>query len=174
MFDVSVNARDVARTFRVLRRVDNDLVKELRSGLRTELKPLAQSIAANYPSGTDLEGFRQTFGRWEWGVKVAGTVKVTPGRARKGAGRNNLVSLGMNFKGAVPYVVEMFGWRSKGKTPQARVLYGAIQRRFPGWPNGGRLFYKDFLSERDRVTRESVDIINDWTVKVNQELNSGD
>jgi hypothetical protein len=179
--EIKVNADDVSRTFRVLRKIEPDLVKELRQELQSDLKPTAKAIAAKYPTQPTLSGFEQTYGRWGWD-KVTGTVKITPGKTRKGAGRTNLVSLSMNFKSATPFVLDMIG-RKKDKLGnyssnrylapygQGPALYNAIQRRFPSWPNGGRIFYKEFLESRSSVTSAAVSTINRWTNKVNKELN---
>ena len=167
---LSVNASDVSRTFRVLRNVDPDLVKELRKELQSDLKPIAKAIAAKYPSSPTLSGFEQAYGRWGWD-KVSGTVKVTPGKTRKGAGRNNLVSLSMNYKTATPFVLDMIGRRNPGISPQGQALFRAINEQFPAWPNGGRIFYKPFKEARNDVTSAAETTINRWTDKVNRELN---
>lgn len=173
MYDAKLNATDVARTFRVLRRLEPDSVKELRTELRSDLSPMAKALAAKYPANPSLSGFMQTYGRWGWG-KVTGTVRVTPGKSRKGAGKNNVVSLSMNYKTATPYVLEMIGWKSQGRTPQGRALYDQVQRLFPGWPNGGRLFYRDFQADWRTAYDKAETIINRWSEKVSKELNSGD
>ena len=181
-YDMELNADDVSRTFRILRNVDPDLVKELRKELRSDMNPVAKAIAAKYPAGPTLSGFEQTYGRWGWD-KVSGTVKVTPGKSRKGAGANNLVSLSMNYKSATPFVLDMIGRkpgdignydskRYKNKPyGQGRALYENIQRKFPSWPNGGRIFYKEFKKHRFIVVASATNIINRWTDKVNRELN---
>jgi hypothetical protein len=169
-FEMQLNADDVSRTFRVLRNIDPDLVKELRQELRSDMNPLAKAIAAKYPSGPTLSGFEQTYGRWGWD-KVSGTVKVTPGKSRKGAGANNLVSLSMNYKTATPFVLDMIGRKNPGISPQGRALYDQIQKQFPAWPNGGRIFYKPFKAAREQVVGSATNIINRWTDKVNRELN---
>lgn len=169
MITASLNANDVARTFRVLRRIEPDLVRELRKDLRTDLKPTARAIASEFPAQPLLSGFERNFGRWEWG-KVTGSVKITPGKSRKGAGRNNLVSLAMNYKGATPWAIDLLGSKSQGRTPQSQHLYRVLQQRVPGWPNGGRIFYKKFLESRGDVIASTESSINSWTRKVNQEL----
>ena len=168
-YDMKLNADDVSRTFRILRNVDPDLVKELRKELRSDMGPVAKAIAAKYPEGPTLSGFMQTYGRWDWG-KVTGTVKVTPGKTRKGAGRNNLVSLSMNYKSATPFVLDMIGRKNPGISPQGRALYEQMQKQFPDWPNGGRLFYKPFKDVRNEVVSGAETTINRWTDKVNREL----
>lgn len=166
---VSVNKDDVARTFRILKNVDPDLVKELRQELQSELKPLAKAVAAKYPSQPTLSGFAQAYGRWGWD-KVTGTVKITPGKTRKGAGRNNLVSLSMNYKTATPFVLDMIGRKNPGISPQGQALYRAINEQFPAWPNGGRIFYKPFKAAASNIQGHAETIINRWSDKVSKEL----
>jgi hypothetical protein len=167
--DAKLNAADVARTFRILREVEPNLVKELRQELNSELKPLAKAIAAKYPSSPSLSGFAQAYGRWGWG-KVTGTVKLTPGRSRKGAGANNLVSLSMNYNTATPFVLDMVGRKNPGISPQGRALYNEINKQFPAWPNGGRVFYKPFKAARSNIQGHAERLINRWSDKVSKEL----
>jgi hypothetical protein len=169
MLTPTLDANDVARTFRVLRKIDPESVKALRSGLRSDLKPNAKAIASEYPTRPLLSGFMQTFGRWGWG-SVTGSVRVTPGKSRKGAGRNALVSLSMNYRTATPFVMDMFGQKTTGRSPQGRALYRVLQERVPGWPNGGRVFYKKFLAQRADVTNRAVNIINKWSEQVSREI----
>lgn len=169
MIEPSLNADDVARTFRVLRKVDAESVKALRKGLNAQLKPVAADVAKAYPSSPVLSGFMQTYGRWGWD-RVVGKVNITPGKSRKGAGANNVVSLSMNYSNATPFVVSLFGQKTTGSTPQSQVLYRQLNILFPGWPKGGRIFYKAFRSKRETVINESTKIINDWSEKVSKEL----
>lgn len=169
MESLSVGVENVAQTFKVIRNIDPGLVKELRKDLSSDLKPLAKAIAQKYPAQPTLSGFAQTYGRWGWD-KVTGTVKVTPGKTRKGAGRNNLVSLSMNYKTATPFVLDMIGRRNPGISAQGRALYSAIQEQFPAWPKGGRIFYKPFKAARGEVTSAAEKTINRWADKVSAEL----
>jgi hypothetical protein len=166
-----LDATDVARTFRILRKLEPDLVRELRTELQGELKPLAKSIAAKYPTQppNKLYGFNQTYGRWGWD-KVTGTVKITPGKTRKGAGRNNLVSLSMNYKSATPFVLDMIGRKNPGISPQGKKLYETVNKLYPAWPNGGRIFYKPFKAARKNIEGHTERIINRWSDKVSKEL----
>ena len=169
MITASVDAKSVADTFRILRKVEPSLVQELRKELQSDLKPLAKSIAAKYPSEPTLRGFEQAYGRWGWD-KVTGTVKITPGKTRKGAGRNNLVSLSMNYKTATPFVLDMIGRKNPGISAQGQALYRAVMSQFPGWPNGGRIFYKPFKDAREQVVGAAEQTINRWSLKVSEEL----
>lgn len=177
---LSVGRVEVAKTFATLRKLDPDLVRELRTELQSDLKPVAKAIAARYPSTPTLSGFARTYGRWGWD-KVTGTVKITPGKTRKGAGKNNLVALSMNYKSATPFVVDMIGRKpeSIGNYRSARysapygqgmALYRAIQNAYPSWPNGGRIFYKEFLKSRNTVVAGAEKTINRWSQKVSEEL----
>jgi hypothetical protein len=180
MQSLTVGTENVAQTFRVLRKLDADLVKELRKELQSDLKPTAKAIAAKYPTSPTLSGFQQTYGRWGWD-RVTGTVKITPGKTRKGAGRNNLVSLSMNYRNATPFVLDMIGRKldkignynsARYSAPygQGMALYNAIQSQLPNWPNGGRIFYKEFLKSRGQVTSAAESTINRWSKKVSEEL----
>jgi len=166
---LSVGRVEVAKTFAILRKIDNDLVKELRTELQSDLKPVAKAIAAKYPAQPTLSGFMRTYGRWGWD-KVTGTVKVTPGKTRKGAGKNNLVSLSMNYKSATPFVLDMIGRKNPGISPQGKALYEQISSQFPAWPRGGRIFYKPFKESRDQVVAGAEKTINRWSAKVSEEL----
>ena len=169
MQSLTVGTENVAETFRVLRKIDPDLVKELRKELQSDLKPLAKAIAAKYPSQPTLSGFERAYGRWGWD-RVTGTVKITPGKTRKGAGRNNLVSLSMNYKTATPFVLDMIGRKNPGISPQGQALFRAINEQFPAWPNGGRIFYKPFKESREKVVSAAEQTINRWSIKVSEEL----
>jgi hypothetical protein len=181
MLTPTLDADDVARTFRVLNKIERESVKALRSGLKKELKSTAKLIAGEYPTQPLLSGFRQSFGTWGWGA-VSGSVRVTPGKSRKGAGRQSVVSLSMNYKNATPFVIDMIGRRPRDlgnyssdrykKTPygQGMALYRNVHSRISGWPNGGRVFYKKFLQQRQTVISKSVDIINKWSEQVSREI----
>jgi hypothetical protein len=166
---LQVGVENTAKTFRILRNLEPDLVKELRQELQSDLKPVAKAIAAKYPTQPTLSGFEQTYGRWGWD-KVTGTVKITPGKSRRGAGRTSLVSLSMNYKSATPFVLDMIGRKNPGISPQGQALFRAINNQFPAWPNGGRIFYKPFKESRDQVVSSAEDTINRWSDKVSREL----
>lgn len=172
MLEARLDPASVSKTFRVLRELDPSLVAELRKELRTELQGTAKDIANEYPKSPIMSGFEMSYGRWGWD-NVVGKVKITPGRSRKGAGAKNLVSISMEHKVATPYVLDMIGWRSYGHGARGRALWSVLQRSsmFPGWPRGGRIFYRPFKLKRNEVVDKTEGIINRWTKKVNQELN---
>jgi len=169
MYEVKVDANELQKTYRILRNVAPDLVKELRQELASEIKPLAKAIAQKYPSDPGrLYGFLWSYDPWGWG-KVVGSVKTTFGKRRRG-GQDNLLSISMGFRTATPYVIDMIGRVSTGATPQAQKLYEVVNRMFPAWPNGGRVFYKPFKDARPNISKHAETIINRWSDKVSKEL----
>lgn len=168
-----VDKRDVQRVFRVLKKVEPDAVKELKNQLVPRLKPLAAKIASQAPASSPIDNFNVGYWKWRYG-KVTGKVSFTPGSGRKGAaGRTSLVSLSMSYKDTDLGVrmLEFIG-RRKEFTPSGKALYDAINRRLPGWPNGGRLFYSKFVGSAHVVKVETVGIINKWSEQVSQKLDS--
>lgn len=186
-----VNANDVARAFRVLRNVEPDLVKAFRREMRSDLKPAAKAIAEKYPSTPYLSGLapygsvkagrggftRVKFDResgsikakenWVWS-QVVGKVSITPGKARKGVGVNNLVALRMQYKGAIPWVTDMAKPSSPDLSPQGKALIRNIEKRYPDWPNGGRIFYKAFMGKRGEVFSKAEKIMGKFIDDVNK------
>jgi hypothetical protein len=174
-----LNADDVSRAFRILRKTEPELVKEFQKGMKTELAPMAKAIAQKYPTTPYLDnlgGYRRvTFNKikntietkdnWVWS-QVVGKVSITPGKARKGVGRNNVVALRMQYSGAIPWVTD-FAKQNASLTPQGRALVRNIERKFPGWKNGGRIFYKEFMAHRteafdkaEKIMEKFIDGIN--------------
>lgn len=182
MIQGSVGRESVAATFRILRKIDPESVRELRKELQGDLKPVGKAIAAKYPSQaylSGLEGYTRikydpssgqivSKENWKWS-QVVSKVNITPGKSRKGPGLNNLVSISINFKGAIPWVTE-FAKVDSAPTPQGRALVRNIEKRFPSWPNGGRIFYKEFLSTRSQVISSTENILNRWSDQVSEEL----
>jgi hypothetical protein len=166
---MSVDKHDVAVAFRVMNRLDPESVKQLKKDLKSALAPTAKRVASEYPHEPILSGFEMAYNKWRWD-KVVGKVSITPGISRKGPGFNNLVSLQMQYKAATPYVIDMVGQVTQGRTPQGKALYRALQDRLPGWPKGGRVFYKSFKQSAYEIRDQAVDIINAWSARVNKEL----
>lgn len=179
--DLQVNANDVAKAFRILKKLDPDLVKEFRTGMASDLKPVAKAIAEKYPSApylSGLEGYtRVSFNaekgtivskeNWKWS-NVVGKVSITPGKSRKGVGRNNLVALRMQYKGAIPWVTDMAKDTGSNLSPQGAALVRNIEQRYPGWPKGGRIFYKEFMARRGAVFADAEKIMGRFIDGINK------
>ncbi len=180
-FEYKLNADDVSRAFRVLRKVDPDLVKTFRREMKTDLKPAAQAIAQKYPTSPYLSGLggftrvrfdstRQSItvrNNWVWS-KVVGKVSVTPGKARKGVGKNNLVALRMQYSGAIPWVTDLAKNAGDNLSPQGEALLRNIESRFPGWSRGGRIFYKEFMAQRSNVYAKAEKIMGKFINDINR------
>lgn len=160
----TIDGQSVAIAMRMLAKTNPDLVRELRKQLRGALAPVSKKVAGAYPTQTDLAGFQQAYNKWAWG-SVKGRVAITSGR-RKGA--SSLVRIQMVYSQATPYVVDMIGQVSQGRTPQGQVLYQALQRRFPSWPKGGRVFYKAFREEGKDIYSVAEKIMRAWESKVSE------
>ena len=179
--DLQVNSADVARAFRILKQLDPDLVKEFRTGLQSDLKPAAKAIAAKYPTSpylSNLEGgTRFSYNRetgnidvkenWKWS-QVVGKVSITPGKSRKGVGRNNLVAIRMQYKGAIPWVTDFAKADSADLSPQGKALIRNIESRFPSWPNGGRIFYREFQARRGDIFDKAENIMGKFIDGINR------
>lgn len=179
--DLQVNENDVARAFRILKQLDPDLVKEFRSGLQSDLKPAAKAIAQKYPTApylSNLEGgtrfsFNKETGNidakenWKWS-QVVGKVSITPGKSRKGVGRNNLVAIRMQYKGAIPWVTDMAKSSSSTLSPQGKALLRNIESKFPAWGNGGRVFYKEFQTRRNDIFNSAENIMSKFIDGINK------
>lgn len=179
--ELQVNDKDVARAFRILKTIDPDLVKEFRQGMQSDLKPAAQAIAAKYPAAPYLSGLEggtrffynketgniQAKENWKWS-QVVGKVSITPGRSRKGVGRNNLVAIRMQYKGAIPWVTDFAKATSPDLSPQGKALVRNIEQRFPGWSNGGRIFYKEFMARRGDIFDSAEKIMEKFIEGINR------
>lgn len=179
-----LDAADVARTFRVLNQIDKRYVQELRKGMRGELAGDARRIAAAFPATPPhrnigrspglMSKSRGNFGRWEW-EKPTGTISLKAGRVRNKA-YTSLVAIVINHKGAWPIVLETMKPpsfprpKSKELTPQGIVLYRNFNNDYPGFPNGGRIFFKEFLKNRRTLYQTAEKIINDWSNRISKEI----
>lgn len=150
---------------RQLNRYEPDMVKELRKNLRGELKPLARHMAGAYPATIDLSGYRMAHGTHGVG-SVRGSVGVL---TRRGRGTTGLVRISMVYNNATVNIWEKIGKRNPGISPQGKHLYQEIQNRYPGWPKGGRIFYKAF-QDGPRVMDNVRSILSDFMAKVDRKF----
>lgn len=167
-----LDARDVARVMRVLRSVDKELVADLRTSLRTDLKPVGKAIESKINglrapmSGMMREGVRKP-NRTAWG-RVSSSVSITPGTSRR---NTNIVSININASKAVGIAIaENAGTKSRGKDARGASFIRRIEWVVPGWPNGGRFVYRTFMPFKSSVYAMATDIINRWSEKTSREL----
>ena len=161
----AIDGQKVAVAIREFNSFQPDLIKQLRRDLRGELKPLARYMAEAYPKTIDLSGYRMAHGTHGVGT-VRGAVGVL---TRRGRGTTALVQVRMVYNNATVNIWEKIGKRNPGISPQGKHLYQEIQNRFPGWPKGGRIFYKAFQSG-PRVMDNVRSILNDFMTKVDRKF----
>lgn len=169
---LELDAQDVARVMRVLRSVDNSLVAELRTSLRSDLNPVAKALASRVNaspapmSGMLRDGVRKP-NRTAWG-KVSSSVSITPGSSRK---NKNVVSINVNASKAVGVAIaENAGSKTRGKDLRGALFIRRIEWAVPGWPNGGRYVYRLFMDYKPFVYETSKNIVNRWADKTSLEL----
>lgn len=152
-----VNADEVRKVLNVLKKIDPEATKALRSQLKNNLSPIAQQIAQSVPVQAPLSGFINN-GDTAWGA-VTAKVSFTPGKSRRGA--NSLVSIRIdagNKRGF--YIAELAGSRSKGQTNAGRILIQQLNTRKNMKGKGGRYAYQQFRFIRPDVVRIATEILN--------------
>lgn len=170
-----VDARDVARVMRVLRKVDKSLADELKSSIGSGIQPIADLIgnrvsANSAPmSGMTRRGVNRP-NRYEF-AKGKMKVRVTPGFSFRSP---NLVTLEYllpkNRVGVA--IADMAGRKTQGNSPQGQAFIRQIMTVVPGWGDGGRYVFRAFLPYRSHVYRLGENILARWVAKTNQELES--
>jgi hypothetical protein len=168
-----VDATQVRRALAILRSIDEQSVKDLRTDLKTRLSPFATQIANAAPSPSDppLSGMANA-GRLGWGPRK-GTVGFTPGKNRANAA--NLVAIRVQsvpVSGQAGFMfAELAGTRSGGLTASGRNFVSVINSRAPLAGKGGRYFYKQFRLLRPDIVKLAESILNGTFARIDAELN---
>lgn len=168
-----VDARDIARVARVLRKVDKDLMTDLKRSMNPDLGSIAKQIAAEASvNGAPMSGMRNHNGNTKWGP-VRGSLSVTPGRSRGGWG--NLATMefraGKTNRGL--YIAEFAG--SKGlafsKNPRKGIPFvEQLNQAVPGWPKGGRYIYRAFKPKKTIIYLRARMYVASWANRVTEAL----
>jgi len=169
MIEAKLNASDVARVFRVLKRTEPELVKQLARDLKNRVGPVGKKVASSWDGIDYPSGIRNARPEWKFHPEgVSSSVSFTPGAGKKNA--KKLVTIYIKHKGAVPYVFDFIGWRSQGRNFSGKSLFNWVNNRFPGWPHGGRIFYRAFMGQRWNIYQAAEKIINDWSKQFEKEI----
>lgn len=169
-----VDATQVRRALQLLKSIDEEGVKDLRTDLKTRLSPFATQIAnAAPPVGEPPLSGMANAGRLGWGPR-RGTVGFTPGKNRQNA--KNLVAIRISpvpiATGQAGFMLaELAGTRSGGVTPSGRNLVSVLAGRAPLSGQGGRYFYKQFRLLRPDIVKLSESILNTTFARIDAELN---
>ena len=160
MSNVSIDAQlppgEVAKVRAILNRVDPELRKALAKDLRSDLKPIANSIQGAFPSRAPLSGLAPRWGSVT--AKVTTNSMARPGRALA------LFSVRANPAGFARLlsITERAGSRSSGLTRQGQAMISALQSpsRFPLDGKGGRFIFRPFRANLPKavdIAREAID-----------------
>lgn len=158
-FTAALDAKQVRTALKALKEVDANIVKDLRSELRSKLGGIAKQVADAIPNEPPLSGFANGGGtRWS---KVTGKVSFTPGKP-KFPGTSSLVSLRVvppkTARGI--FIAELAGSRSAGATLTGQNLISVLNQRQPMTGRGGRYIYAKFRMLRPDVVRIGEEILN--------------
>jgi hypothetical protein len=167
-----LDASQVRRALTLLKSIDEEAVKDLRTDLKTRLSPLATQIANAAPpvSEPPLSGMANR-GRLGWGPRK-GTVGFTPGKNRANA--TNLVAIRVQsvpVAGQAGFMfAELAGTRSGGLTATGANFVSVINQRAPLTGKGGRYFYKQFRLLRPDIVKLAESILNGTFARIDAEL----
>lgn len=168
-----LDANQVRRALRVLKSIDEEAVKDLRTDLKTRLSPFATQINnAAPPANTPPLSGMANAGRLGWGNR-RGTVGFTPGKNRQNA--NNLVAIRISpvpiATGQAGFMLaELAGTRSSGFTPSGQTFISVLNARAPIQGKGGRFFYNEFRKLRPDIVKLSESILNSTFNRIDAEL----
>jgi len=172
----TVTPQDYTAIIKELKSLDTDLVKEFRREFRSELQPVAKSLAGNAPAKSPLSGFTKGKGGelpYLWrkptaSISVAGRAK--PGRTQK------LVAI--QLKQPAFNILELAGTANKGKdgggmTQRGLNLVKGLQTAGYGLGDRGRWVIPQFYRREPSVRAIAVKVLNKYAEKVNRKLREG-
>jgi len=169
----SIEGNAVRDAIKELKALDNNLVKEMRKDLRAKISPFAKQIADAVPVEPPIRGFGDgDFGHagdTGW-ARVRAAISFTPGRSKKTG--NHLVSVRIisrtDKRG--PYIAELAGSRSSGKTFQGKTMVRELNKVQPMKKSGGRFAFAKFRLLRPDIVILTKSIVNELMKKVNRRI----
>ena len=172
-FRAEVNAQDMAKVARILRKVDKELLNDLGRSMRSGIGGTARDIAATAnQNGAPLSGMTNHNGNTKWG-NVKASISTRPGRQRFGWGDLVTINVDAGRASRGMYIAEFAGYKnSNGSPTDARGPWfvGMLNLRVPGWDKGGRYVYRAFMPFKATIYRLAESLVEKWTDRVNVEL----
>lgn len=168
MITPTLDATQLRVVLKELKAIDEQIVKDLRSDLKSSLAPIAAQVAGAFPKESPLSGMRGT-GPTGWSA-VRGKVSFTPGKSRNRA--ENLISIRVeptNGKRGI-FIAELAGSRSAGYTPSGANLITVLNQRTPMKGRGGRYAYSQFRLLRYDIVRIAERILNATFAKIDRKI----
>jgi len=158
----TIDATGIRAAINELKKLDPDLVKALRSDLRSSLKPYAQQIKEATPADPPLSGMaHQGDTRY---TPDSVSVSLTTGKSRKFPEMSALVSFRVTPRNKARglYLAELAGSRSTGYTARGR------NRAMIG--RGGRYAYDTFQRSQPAIFAKAINVIDKHVSQVNVRL----
>jgi len=166
----TVDATGIREAINALKKIDPDLVKALRSDLRSSLKPFAQQIKEATPADPPLSGMGHQ-GDTRYTPDTV-SVSLTTGKSRKFPEMSALVSFRVTprNKGRGLYLAELAGSRSTGYSARGRNMIAVLNQRRPMIGRGGRYAYDTFQRGKPAIFAVAINVINKHIAQVNVRL----
>lgn len=164
MITPSINAQGLKEAIKELKELEPNVIKDLRTDLRSQLGGMAKQIASSVATAP-LSGFNNN-GATAWSIS-RGTVGFTPGK--KGTSLASIRITPAGKKRGV-YIAELAGSRSSGVTSQGRALIRNLNARKAMKGKGGRFAFDKFRTLRPEAVSIATKIVNDRVTKVNKKL----
>lgn len=180
--DFTVNAENLRTVLRELGKVDPNLRKELRTEMKTAVKPLAAELKQKVPAQPPLSGFSRANTRqqkrngdtnyFRWASSVNSSVITPMSKRPRQGGFTPVVSIRMRSrKGFAGFeIMELAGSKSSGVTSQGRAMISALNKRYPIRGGLGRFVIPEFKDSGAEVHAAAKQILVKFADKVNRRL----
>jgi hypothetical protein len=129
MFQIEqIDRKSFNRALNVLKTMEENVVKDLRKDLRTELQPFASNLASAMPEVAPISGLA----RYPKYAQPKGSVSLLTGR------KGGLVTINLKAAERGFWLAEMAGTVSEGKTNAGKALVRNLNARKPLRGSGKR------------------------------------
>jgi hypothetical protein len=164
-----------------VKEIDPEIRKELIANLKADLKPYADRIVSQVPSGAPISGFRH-LGRTQWD-QVKASVYVTPGGGKGSVARIEV--FGKTNKAAFK-IADRAGTRNRGSgrnrgyaretaggivsvapfaTRSGDAMIDALQQKYPlsAGGRGGRFAWANFMRYRPQFVNAVIERLDKYS-----------
>jgi hypothetical protein len=168
---LSIKVTGMAEVVRVLKDIDNDIVKQARRDLRTAAQPMVRAIKSNIPSESPLIGMQHA-GRTGWdssAVKVTTRTNFSKKAEKKGFQLVSVVvgTRGKSVRGSAAFqIADMSGKTSSGNTRSGK----AMIRKLNTINRASRFVYPVALRELPTIEKSVRDTIRKLQNDYNKRL----
>ena len=167
MVGVRLDVEGVRETLNILRRIEPESIKELRSDIKSDpgLNAAVSSIQANIPPVAPLSGMMNHNGRTQYRIPRVSTSFKTPRKSISRA-ESSLITIvtsppadGVGFE-----IVDMAGRGSTGRTARGRAMIANLAKK------ASRYVYPGFEEKQEGIVNGVNRILQRYADKVNVKL----